>query len=125
MAEAWFARIVAAVEQGRRSPGTAERYRWHLDRIVLPGLGELRVREVSVSRVDAFLAAVRDNTGTATALACRSVVSGVLGVAVRHGALTTNPTREAERIEVGPRRAPRALTAEECVCGSRSWRPTR
>jgi integrase len=117
VAEAWFARIVAAVEQGRRSPGTAERYRWHLDRIVLPGLGELRVREVSVSRVDVFLAAVRDNTGTATARACRSVVSGVLGVAVRHGALTTKPTREAERIEVGPRRAPRALTSEECV----SW----
>jgi hypothetical protein len=31
-------------------------------------------------------------------------VSGVLGLAVRHGAITHNPVREIERIESRPRR---------------------
>lgn len=115
VAELWFARIAALVEEGKRSPSTADRYRDYLDRIVLPGLGGLRMHEVTVSRVDAFLAAVRAIHGTATARTCRSVVSGVLGVAVRHGAFTTNPTRDAERIEAGRRKAPRALTPAECV----------
>lgn len=37
----------------------------------------------------------------------------MLGLAVRHGALTANPARETTRIEGGKKKAPRALTLEE------------
>src|SRR5262249_28718441 len=113
VAERWYADILAAAEEGRRSPGTAEQYRGHLDRTVLPALGALRLREVTVPRLDALLTAVRANKGTATARTCRSVVCGALGLGVRHGALATNPARDVGRIEGGRRRAPRALTAAE------------
>ncbi|MBB5072828.1 integrase [Saccharopolyspora gloriosae] len=113
VAEQWFVSILAAVDHGTRSPTTADVYRSHLDRHVLPALAELRVREVTVPRVDAFLVTLRQNTGTATAKTARTIVSNVLGLAVRHGALGANPTRETTRIEGGRRKTPRALTLEE------------
>ena len=51
--------------------------------------------------------------GVSTAKTCRTVVSGVMGLAVRYGAVSVNPTREATRVRGSRRRAPRALTAEE------------
>lgn len=113
VAEQWFTSVQAGVEHGSRSPATADVYRSHLDRHVLPALGELRVQEVAVPRVEAFLAALRKNTGTATARTARTIVSNVLGLAVRHGALAANPTREASRIEGDGKKAPRALTLDE------------
>jgi integrase len=85
----------------------------NLDRSVLPALGALRLREITVARLDGFLNQVRIQRGNATAKICRSVVSGVLGLAVRHGALAGNPVRDVGRIESGRRTAPRALTADE------------
>jgi integrase len=116
-AELWHAGVLLAAEQGRRSLSTADQYRGHLDRTVLPGLGELRLRELTVPRIDAFLAKLRDEKGIATAKSCRAVVSGVLRFAVRHGALPANPVREVDRIEGGRRKSPRALT----VAGAVDW----
>lgn len=113
VADHWFTSVQTAVEQGVRSPSTADAYRTHLDRHVLPGLGQLRIREVTVPRVDAFLTTLRQNSGTATARTARTVISGVLGLAVRHGALASNPIRETARIEGGAEKAPRALTGAE------------
>ena len=53
------------------------------------------------------------SVGPATATSCRSVISGVMGLAVRQGAIMANPVREVERIEARPKREPRALTDEE------------
>lgn len=41
------------------------------------------------------------------------MISGLMRLAARHGAVTINPVRETARIEGTPRRKPRALTAEE------------
>jgi integrase len=41
------------------------------------------------------------------------VISGVMRSAVRHGAVTVNPVREAQPIDARPARAPRALTIGE------------
>ncbi|MEU6155224.1 site-specific integrase [Actinosynnema sp. NPDC047251] len=112
-AELWFTAFQAAADSGTRSPGSAETYRGILDRHVLPGLGELLLREATVSRIDTFLGSVRDLVGVSTAKTARSVVSGVLGLAVRHGALDANPTRETSRLEGGRKKGPRALTLEE------------
>ncbi|CAL9618299.1 Tyrosine recombinase XerC [Actinosynnema sp. ALI-1.44] len=112
-AEMWFAKFEAAANSGTRSFGSVETYRGILDRHVLPGLGEFRLREATVPRVDGFLDAVRRSVGISTAKTARSVVSGVLGLAVRHGALDANPTRETARLEGGRKKGPRALTLEE------------
>ena len=51
--------------------------------------------------------------GRATAKVCRSVVSGVCGLAVRRDALRSNPVRDVGNLERGERRSARALTAVE------------
>lgn len=43
------------------------------------------------------------------------MISGVMSLAVRYGAIVANPVREIERIEAKPKRQPRALTVEERV----------
>jgi hypothetical protein len=73
---------------GSPLPGTAQLYRGTLDRDVLPGVGELRVQEATVPRLDVFVQALRDRTGASTAKVAYTVLSGMLGLAVRHGALT-------------------------------------
>jgi len=117
VAPEWLSAIDAAVEAGERSPGTAEHYRRQLDRVVLPGIGELRLREATVPVLDGFVHMVQEQRGPAAAKLTRTVLSGVLGVAVRHGAIRSNPVRDIGRIHTGRRKATRALTLGEC----RAW----
>ncbi|MQA02668.1 MAG: tyrosine-type recombinase/integrase [Streptosporangiales bacterium] len=109
----WKERFDRAVEKGTRSPGSAETYQRHIDGHILPALGELRVAEATTGVLDRFLTQVADETGPPTAKACRSVLSGVFGLAIRYGAILTNPVRDVSPIEGKPRKAPRALTREE------------
>jgi integrase len=111
----WLERIYELVADGRRSPGTAETYRRQLKNHLLPAMGNVRLGEITTPLVDKVIRSINRKVSPATAKSCRSVVSGVLGLAVRHGALMHNPVREIERVESRPRRAPRALTAEERV----------
>jgi integrase len=106
---------LADVDDSDLTVGTKRLYRFAVQNYVLPGLGELRLREVTVPALDRLLTAVRKNHGPGAAKVTRSVLSGILGEAVRRGALATNPVRDAS-----PRRAPRhsvkrprALTREE------------
>lgn len=101
------------MRDGERSVTTGDLYARQLRTYVLLALGELRVREVTVSRVDAFLREVRQRNGVPTARTCRSMVSGVLGLAVRHDAVSTNAARETSRIPAKPAREPRALITAE------------
>src|SRR5918995_3264675 len=89
LAEVWFAEI-----QGRGlSPSTIQAYRDRLDKQILPALGELRVRELSVGVVDRHLATVRAKHGPSLAKTTRSVLSGLCALACRYDALATNPCR--------------------------------
>jgi integrase len=112
-ADRWAALIDHLAEQGARSPTTAQLYRLNLTTHVLPALGELRLREVTVPRLDRFVQTLQLKAGTATAKHARTVVSGVLGLAVRHGAIAANPARDIGRITGAARRQPRALTQDE------------
>lgn len=95
-----------------RAARTRDRYREALDTYILPGLGNLQIRECTVSALDRFLKAVRTNTGAPTAKLCRTVLSGVLGVAARHGALDGNPLRDVAAIPTNKTEV-RALTVTE------------
>ena len=112
-AELWMTRVEQLVSTGQRSPNTAQLYRLTLDTHVLPALGELRLREVTVPRLDHVIQTMQLHKGTATAKVSRTVLSGLLGLAVRYGAIGNNPARDVGRISGPARRQPRALTVEE------------
>lgn len=109
VAEEW----VKELDRRDVSDGTRDLYRRNLKHI-LRGMGGLQVREVTVPAVDRFLEALLVNSGPETARLCRVVLRGVCGLAVRKGAMTTNPVRDAVSI---PRKAvePRTLDVAEVV----------
>jgi integrase len=107
LAEAWFAGLK------NLSPTTMQTYRHRLDQQILPGLGSLRVRELSVGTVERHLRLVADKHGPAMAKMTKSVLSGVCGLAARHDALDRNPVRDTGSIEAPVKKAPKALTADE------------
>jgi integrase len=104
----WFRHL----SEQDRSITTLQQYRYRLDRQILPVLGSLRVRELTPGIVDRYLRLTAAKHGPAAAKTCRSIVSGLCGLATRHGALASNPVRDAARIPQ-PKRQPRALTIAE------------
>ncbi|HZG91311.1 MAG TPA: hypothetical protein VEZ42_13955, partial [Pseudonocardia sp.] len=52
LGDAWLSEIDRAILLGKRSPTTAQAYRYRFERHVRDGIGELRVRELTVSRLD-------------------------------------------------------------------------
>ncbi|WP_214407382.1 tyrosine-type recombinase/integrase [Pseudonocardia lacus] len=116
VAERWFAEIEQAVAAGEKSPNTARLYRLYLDRHILPAVGALRVHEATVARLDEFISAVQSRHGAAAAKACRSALSGLMGLAARRGDITSNPVRDIGRVRGANRRVKaRSLTVDECV----------
>jgi integrase len=112
VAELWLAEIRQAVDGGSKSPSTLDTYRTIYRRHVGPALGALRVQEVDTPVVDRVLAVIKQKT-VSGARTAKIVISGLMRLAARHGAVTINPVRETARIEGAPRRKPRALTAQE------------
>jgi integrase len=93
---------------------TKEQYKYTTDRYIIPAIGDLRVREVSVSAADHLLKAVTQQNGPGAAKTTKSVLSNLLGLAVRRGALDANPIRDVGRIS-RQRKLVRSLTTEESV----------
>lgn len=109
----WLKRLDEKVVAGKRSPGTVRVYRTYVDSVVLPRLGELRLSEVAVSKVDAIIQSVAKTKGPSAATTTKAVISGIMSLAARYDAIDANPTREAERVD-GPTKKPaRALTLDE------------
>lgn len=113
VAEQWFEEVQSSANHGERSPSTVATYRRILDCHVIPALGQLRLREITVARVDRFLRAVRDNSGPAIAKSCRSVASGVLKLAQRANAVDGNAAKSTLPLSGKTRKLPRALTKDE------------
>jgi hypothetical protein len=88
------ARWLADIDGSDRAPGTKRLYRFVTASYLLPAIGDLRLREVTVPALDRLLTSVHSAHGPAAAKTTRSVLSGILGLAVRHGLLATNPVRE-------------------------------
>lgn len=114
LGELWLAEIERSVTMGKRSPTTAQQYRYRFERHIRDGLGSLRIRELSVSRLDRLVVQVHDRYGTAAAKTTRTVLSGMVGLAVRHDAMDRNPVRDVGRIESATSSA-RALTLDEAL----------
>lgn len=111
-AKLWFDEIEKLVDDGQRSPGTLDTYRSIYRQHVEPALGALRVREITTLIADRALSVIKGKSAN-LARTAKIVVSGIMRLAARHGAVTVNPVREVARIESPPAHPPRALTAAE------------
>lgn len=108
VAEQWFNDEV----RGAKAYNTERRYREVLDLMVLPGMGMLTIREVSVARCDRFLKLTASSRGPSAAKHAKTVLSGVFGLATRLGALDVNPIRDVAPVRV-ERKEVEALTLPE------------
>lgn len=98
-AEKWL----AEPERAELAVQTVRRYTDILGTIVRIGFGNVRLTEATVPRVDRFLKTVTEAHGAATAKTTRTLLQHVFGLAVRHGAIPSNPVRDVGRI-VQPRK---------------------
>lgn len=69
----------------------------------------MRLREVTVGRVDRFLTATVAHHGSGSAKRAKTVLTGVLGLAARHDAIRSNPVRDTARIKHGGKKSVVAL----------------
>lgn len=112
-ARAWLTYFEGLVVRGTRSPTTLDLYRDTVERHVVPGVGALRLGEVTTSRLDRFLQKLLRDKGYATAKVTRTVLSGICGWLVRQDGLRVNPVRDVNRLEADRDRTARALTPAE------------
>lgn len=78
LAKYWFTEI----SDRDLSPNTFTAYRDRLDKQIIPALGALHIREISVSRVDKLIKTTKTRHGASTAKLVRTVISGMLGLKV-------------------------------------------
>lgn len=90
--------FLAAKRDLGRSEGTLETYGYAVNVHITKRIGDLTVAEARPERLQKFLTTVEKENGPGAAKNCRSALSGMLGIAVRNGAITHNPVRELERI---------------------------
>src|SRR5262245_11498147 len=107
LADLWIDEITA---EERLVPQTIYRYQSILRTAILPALGDLRIREASVGRLDKFLRGIATDH-PATAKGAKGILGQIFALAVRHGAVPTNPVRDTGRMRK-PRRKVVALTNE-------------
>jgi integrase len=108
LANLWIEEIT---EEERVTPQTINRYESVVRTAVVPSLGNLRIREASVGRLDKFLRKVAKDYPAAAKVA-KVVLGQMFALAVRRGALTTNPVRDTGRLRT-PRRQVAALDIEQ------------
>ena len=98
-----------------RSPTTVSTYRDRLDKQIIPALGNVRIRELTVGLVDRHLRAIGAKHGPALAKQTKTVLGQVCGLAVRHDALEQNLVRETTPISTKPKNPPRAFTEPQAL----------
>ena len=71
----------------------------HAARVTISGqIGDLAISEATTERLQKLLDAVGKDKGAGAARMARAVLSGMMGLAVRSGAITVNPVREVAAI---------------------------
>jgi len=90
LADLWFDEITG---QEELSAQTRDRYRSCFEQAIRKPLGKLRVHEATVGRLDKFFKTLA-RAHRAQAHNARVVLKQMLAMAVRHGAISTNPIRD-------------------------------
>jgi integrase len=98
-------------DEDRIEATTINEYERVLTKVVIPELGGLRVREVTISRLDLFLVRLRA-TSVSRQRKTKVVMGAMPGMAVRHDALAVNPVQQTSRIH-REKSETRSLTLED------------
>jgi integrase len=80
--------------------GTLRTYKVSLDSHIIPEIGDVRLFESTVPRIDRYLKALIRSSGPGTATTARVVLKGMFGLAVRHGAMKANPVTSTAAVTV-------------------------
>ncbi|MDG3014150.1 tyrosine-type recombinase/integrase [Speluncibacter jeojiensis] len=108
LGEMWLDELIV---DGKVTAQTVGQYRFDVEKTIKPALGGLRVFECTTSRMDRFLK--EQSKGTpAKAKRLKVILSGMLGMAVRHDAMASNPIREVAGIASSHKEV-RAITLDE------------
>jgi len=107
-------KYLAAKEGEDLAGGTLYHLRRQLEKVVVPRLGKLRIREVSPQVVESLVRSVAADKGPGAALNLRSTLSGLFNAAARWGCVGVNPVGFVPVPKQKPREI-RALTALEVV----------
>ncbi|WP_416394185.1 MULTISPECIES: tyrosine-type recombinase/integrase [unclassified Curtobacterium] len=91
---------VAVLEKLGRAPSTVQQYKLSLETNVLPALGGVRLREATVPVIDRVVETLSVRRGPGAAKTARVVLSAMFALAVRRGAVATNPVREAQAVRM-------------------------
>ncbi|MFT7837568.1 site-specific integrase [Saccharothrix sp. BKS2] len=108
VADMWLREL----DESGKALRTRRTYRESWNRDLVQAVGELTVREITVATAERVLRAIRDRAGLGSAKHAKVVLTGVMGLAVRYGALDTNPVREIGALGTSkkPREASKKLT---------------
>lgn len=80
--------------------GTLAKYRDTVNKHILPGLRDVRIQEAGTARLDRFIKTLREKRGASAARIARVVLSGMFGLAARHGVVKANPVRDVAPVRV-------------------------
>lgn len=111
VAELWWDEFKA----GNSSPNTQRIYRDRIDNQILPSLGNLHVRELTIGMCDRHIQTVSQKNGPGTARTTKAVLSGICKFAAKHDALDRNPTRDIGAVKQKPKRKAIALSLEQVI----------
>ena len=120
LAELYFEEIEG---EGSREPQTLYNYRGVVDYTILPALGELRIRELTVSRADRFIKDVARRT-PGQAARVKQLLTWMLDMAVRHEAIAHNPMLSVAKVRTRPKEV-RSIDEAQLVVvrgAVRAWR---
>lgn len=106
-------RFLASKRELGRSEGTLETYGYAVDAHIIKKIGDMSIAEAKPDRLQKFLTTVEKESGPGAAKNCRSTLSGMMGIAVRNGAITHNPVRELERITQRKKKGSTAIPLTE------------
>ncbi|WP_125100183.1 site-specific integrase [Leucobacter chromiireducens] len=105
--------FLAAKRDAGRSEGTLETYGYAVNAHIGKEIGDMSVAEATPERLQKFLTRIEKENGPGAAKNCRSSLSGMMGLAVRNGAISRNPVRELERISHRKKKGSEAIPLAE------------
>lgn len=107
-----FEHWLPLIQDGDLAIATKRRYEDLGTRIVVKGIGSVRLGELTVPRVDRFLGKAREKYGDASTRTVRTIMLQMLTYAVRQGAIDRNPAELAQTI-TAKKKAGKALTKDD------------
>ncbi len=114
LAEKWLDSKTKLADGSRRI------YRNAITGHITPGLGSIRLREITVPRLDRFISTTATSSGLGTATTAHVVLRGMFTLAARHGAVRPNPMTDVPGPEKPKRTKKPASPKPEQIRGIRA-----